>query len=472
MTIGRRIAVLAAVQLLLMMVLGLVSWFNLAGVDRRIATLTGDALPGLQYAGEITSALYHFRGDTWMHIASTSPERMAKIEQNLAADRRGLEQALDSYEKTAFAAEDKQNLARMRQLFQAYAEVWEREIFSISRAGRNEEASALADAKMYPKFVEMNELLKKMADWNSDYALRASSDATTTVATIQTWTLVLLVSGLVIGIGLAVFFQRGIAGALRQVSSKLGASASQLTDAAMQVSDSSQSLAQGANEQAASLEETSASTEEINSMARRNTENSQSVAKLLDNAQQKFAETDTSLQHMVTAMNDINASSEKISKIIKVIDEIAFQTNILALNAAVEAARAGEAGMGFAVVADEVRSLAQRCAQAAKDTSGLIEESIRRANEGKTKVDQVAVSFHSIAADADSMKTLADEVHISSEEQARGIGQIAQAITQIEQVTQRAAAGAEEGASAAEELNSQSEVLKSIVAELTTLVGR
>ena len=143
-----------------------------------------------------------------------------------------------------------------------------------------------------------------------------------------------------------------------------------------------------------------------------------------------------------------HASSDKISKIIKTIDEIAFQTNILALNAAVEAARAGEAGMGFAVVADEVRNLAQRCAQAAKDTAGLIEESIAKSNDGKPKLDQVAKAIAAITEDSGKVKTLVDEVSLGSQEQARGLEQISKAIAQMEQVTQKTAASAEERSAA------------------------
>ena len=258
---------------------------------------------------------------------------------------------------------------------------------------------------------------------------------------------------------------------LRQAVADLSEGASQVASAAAQVSAASQSLAQGSSEQAASLEETSASSEEINSMAQRNTENSRTAAGLVTQSEQKFAETNHSLDQMVTAMSEIKESSDKISKIIKTIDEIAFQTNILALNAAVEAARAGEAGMGFAVVADEVRNLAQRCAQAAKDTAALIEESISKANGGKIKVDEVAAAIRAVTDDAGKVKTLVDEVNLGSQEQARGIEQVSKAISQMEQVTQQTAASAEEGASAAEELTAQSAALREVVGRLTQMVG-
>jgi len=273
------------------------------------------------------------------------------------------------------------------------------------------------------------------------------------------------------GGGAVMWAARDIGGRLRRLARELGENAEQMASAASQVASSSQALAEGASQQAASLEQTSASSVEINSMARQNTENTRGAATLVMQSQQKFAATNQSLKEMVVAMGEIGASSGKISKIIKVIDEIAFQTNILALNAAVEAARAGEAGMGFAVVADEVRNLAQRSAQAAKDTAALIEESIAKSSGGKLKVDQVAGAIRAITEESSQVKTLVDEVHLGSQEQARAIEQIGKAIAQMEQATQKTAASAEESAAAAEELTAQSEALNDIVVNLTGMVG-
>jgi methyl-accepting chemotaxis protein len=308
----------------------------------------------------------------------------------------------------------------------------------------------------------------------SEYQVEIMADESKSDRSVQEqsewFTAILFVISLLVG-AVVVVVIRQISRDLREAATSLGDGADQVASAAAQVSSSSQSLAQGASEQAASLEETSASSEEINSMARKNTDNSRSTTALLGRSVEKVVQTNQYLREMVVSMNLITDSSGKISKIIKVIDEIAFQTNILALNAAVEAARAGEAGMGFAVVADEVRSLAQRSAQAAKDTALLIEDSIARSNEGKLKVDQVALAIQAVTEDASQVKVLVDEISLGSEEQLRGFDQIGRAISQMEQVTQTTAASAEESAAAAEELSAQSETLKEIVGRLHAMVG-
>jgi methyl-accepting chemotaxis protein/methyl-accepting chemotaxis protein-1 (serine sensor receptor) len=230
-------------------------------------------------------------------------------------------------------------------------------------------------------------------------------------------------------------------------------------------------MSQGAAEQAASLEETSASMEEIAAMTRTNADNSQQAAALMAEAARVLDQSNQSLADMVGAMNSIKESSNRVSKIIKTIDEIAFQTNILALNAAVEAARAGEAGMGFAVVADEVRSLAQRSAQAARDTTALIEGAIASSSEGSQRVAQAAESFAAITERVTEVKRLVDSVSVASGQQAHGIEQVLQGIRQMEKVTQTTAATAEESAAASDQLNAQAGVTMRLVERLEVMVG-
>ncbi len=235
---------------------------------------------------------------------------------------------------------------------------------------------------------------------------------------------------------------------LARIGEQLAVGAREVDQAAGQISAGSAARARGASDQAASLEATSASTEEINSMARRTAEHSRDAAALVRRSEEQFSDANRSLDQMQAAIDSIQTQSGKISQIIKVIDGIAFQTNLLALNAAVEAARAGETGMGFAVVADEVRTLAQRCAQAARDTSELIEESTKKSAEGKLKVDQVAAAIHAATGSAAAMKALVEEVHAGSVEQTKGFDVITRSIMEMQQVTQSSAAGAQQSAAA------------------------
>ncbi|MDR3378680.1 MAG: methyl-accepting chemotaxis protein, partial [Verrucomicrobiae bacterium] len=257
---------------------------------------------------------------------------------------------------------------------------------------------------------------------------------------------------------------------LQRVSSSLHDGANQVASAAGQVSSASQSLAQGSGEQAASLEETSSSLEEMASMTKRNAENAEKVNELAKQARQSADKGVTDMKDMSQAMQAIKISSDDVAKIIRTIDEIAFQTNILALNAAVEAARAGEAGMGFAVVAEEVRNLAQRSAQAAKETTAKIEGAIGKTGQGVELSEKVAKTLNEIVSKVHQVDELASEVSNASREQTQGITQINTAVGEMDKVTQSTAASAEESASAAEELNAQADVMRDVVGELVRLV--
>jgi hypothetical protein len=258
---------------------------------------------------------------------------------------------------------------------------------------------------------------------------------------------------------------------LNRVITRLTQGAEQLNNSASEINCASQSLAEGAGEQAASLQETSSSLEQLSTMTERNTENSIQADDLARQARVAADKGVGDMQAMSTTMAAIKVSSGDIAKIIQAIDEIAFQTNILALNAAVEAARAGEAGLGFAVVADEVRNLAQRSAEAAKETANKIEGALTNTAQGYEISLKVAETLNEIVTKVRQVDELTSAVAGASREQTQGISQINIAVNQIDKVMQSNAAGAEQSAAAAQELNAQASAVKQSVAELLQLVG-
>lgn len=249
-----------------------------------------------------------------------------------------------------------------------------------------------------------------------------------------------------------------------EILSNISVAAVQVATGSNQVSESSMALSQGATEQASAIEELSASIEEVSSQTKQNAANANEASSLALGAKEEAEEGNTKMKNMLHSMEEINESSSSISKIIKVIDEIAFQTNILALNAAVEAARAGQHGKGFAVVAEEVRNLAARSADAAKETTSLIESSIKKVEDGTRLANDTAEALNKIVSSVSKAAQLVGEIAEASDEQATGISQVNQGIMQISQVVQSNSATSEESAAASEELASQADLLKQQIA--------
>lgn len=278
-------------------------------------------------------------------------------------------------------------------------------------------------------------------------------------------------AGLLAGLAASWIIIRGINRALSSTTEGLTQGSRQLSSAAGEVSSSSQSLAEGASEQAASLQQINSSIEELTSMIKRNADHARAGKAASNHARSAAESGEKEMARMQEAMNAIQHSSAEVSRIIKTIDEIAFQTNILALNAAVEAARAGEAGAGFAVVADEVRSLARRSAVAAKETADKIADAAQKSAQGVELSARVGAGLLEILEKAREVDRLVAEVAAASQEQSEGLTQISVAVAQMDKVTQSNAAGAEETASAAEELNAQAAELQQAAARLAALVG-
>jgi methyl-accepting chemotaxis protein-like sensor/chemoreceptor-like protein with four helix bundle sensory module len=297
-----------------------------------------------------------------------------------------------------------------------------------------------------------------------------SAEAETTASMSKLVSIALIIAGVALALAMGWLMATGVTRGVERVIRDLDNASEQTLSASSQVSASSQTLAQGASEQAASVEETSSTLEEISSMTRQNAENAAKVEELARRAQVSTRQGSAAMTRMEGTIQSIKEGSDQTAKIIKTIDEIAFQTNLLALNAAVEAARAGDAGRGFAVVAEEVRNLASRSAEAAKDTSRLIEDSQARAAQGVTAANEVGALLTEIAEIANQMNTLVGEVSAASKEQHKGVQQITQAVSQMDQVTQGNAASAEETSAAAEELSAQAQSLAGIVSQLNGLM--
>jgi methyl-accepting chemotaxis protein len=276
---------------------------------------------------------------------------------------------------------------------------------------------------------------------------------------------------IVIGLMTTYFLSQGITKRINTIINNLTNEANQTAAASELLTATSQQLSDGNTLQASSIEETSATLQEIATMFRQNYANIQQTRSLSELTKEAAEDGNGEMQEMINVISEIKKSSDRIANIIKVIDDIAFQTNILALNAAIEAARAGDAGVGFAVVAEEVRNLAGRSAQAAKDTSAMIEANIELSANGVSITEKIKEALSEITAQAKKVNLLMDEIVAASQEQSQGIDQVNKAIVQIETVTQQNSANAEETAATSEELSKQAQNMREITRQLSEMVN-
>ncbi|HXT68877.1 MAG TPA: methyl-accepting chemotaxis protein [Vicinamibacterales bacterium] len=469
-TIAKRLVVGFGLVLAVVASLGTYAVLRLTVIDGLAENIAKDGVPGTIGFAHVSENALRVKNLVFALALSQDPKRIAEIEKEIDEINVNNSKQIEDYEGTITKAEDRnlfevvkatrETLAGVRKAFIAYA-----------KTHTPKESGLEYDQNVKAPYAAYEDAVAKELEWNAANATASAGSITSTVATARLWTIVGVLASIGLGLGIALIIIRTTNRVLRDSVGALTQGAEQVSSASGQVSSSAQSLSQGATEQAASLEETSASMEEMASMTRQNAEHSQTAAGLMNEVDANVQQSNGALGDMVASMAAIEESSRQVAKIIKTIDEIAFQTNILALNAAVEAARAGEAGMGFAVVADEVRNLAQRSAQAAKDTAGLIEASVVKSQAGSVKVTQVAASITAITESVSKVKGLVEEVSVASRQQAQGIDQVSQAIAQMEKVTQTTAATAEESAAASEELSAQAETSLAVVSKLSALVG-
>jgi methyl-accepting chemotaxis protein len=468
-TIRKRIILCFAVILVLVAGLAVISHQLLGQARVEVSFMAKEALPGAVGMSDINLRVEQIEVGVLRVLLAQTPEDRKRFEDDIATKRTEILKLMDDYDKSIMLPADRGMYGQLVVLRDQYVAV-RTQLFQLCDAGKTDAAREFATSTLRPAYLAYSAQAGKMLKWNVDNAINAGGRADQSVARANLMTGSLSVAVITLAVLFAALTVVTLNRILGRMAFALGDGAVQIASAAGQVSTASQTLADGAGEQAASIEETSSSLEELASMTRRNSENAEKSNDLAKQACQAADKGSKDMAAMSSAMGAIKTSSDDIAKIIRTIDEIAFQTNILALNAAVEAARAGEAGMGFAVVAEEVRNLAQRCAQAARETSTLIESAAEAAHKGNELTTATQTAFKRNLENGAKVATAVDEIAASVKEQSEGVSQINAAVGQMDKVTQNNASSAEESAAAAQELNAQTATLHQAVGDLLQLV--
>jgi methyl-accepting chemotaxis protein len=470
-TISRRIVFGFATMVLITAALGIFGLCQLQNASSSLVLIAENSMPSVLTLSEVAGLTRDNIFACQQYAEADSAEQRKVVEDRITANRVRVDELIKKYDQNLVSDnEDRRLFEETKRTREAFVKL-RGPYLELVRQGKTEEHKKMLAEALIPAYEASVKAVDASVEYNNKLGMAAgkSSEAAAKSSVVLIW--IVLGVALVVASLLSWQIARSTSLVLRDLAANLDQGATQTASAARQVSAASQNLSSGASEQAASVEETSASLEEMSSMIRSTADNAQRAKELAGEARGVAQAGSQTMAEMTQAMNAIDQSSGEVAKIVKNIDEIAFQTNILALNAAVEAARAGEAGAGFAVVADEVRSLAQRSAAAAKETAEKIDAAIASSRHGSRSCEKVRESLTQISEKVLSTDTLVGAIATAAREQSQGIEQINTAIIQMDQVTQNNSASAEESASAAEELDAQAASLKDMVGQLRKLVG-
>jgi methyl-accepting chemotaxis protein len=465
-----RLAVSFSVPVLLLAGMGLLAERAASRINANVAVISAVRLPIIINLLEADRDLHQaLVAERTLILGQETGDAARTLRAAIAENHEQAETRIGKASALAVTPEER----ALVEAFERDRDVWRTGVAKVLQhvdAGAFDDAKTVSTGELGTRFDTMREHVNKLEEVSERLAAEAHDDASAVYVRTRRILIAVTLAGVCGAALLAWAVSRWVGRRVGAAAATIRESAAAVADASAELSTSAQTLSSGATQQAASLEETSASMEELSAMTRQTADHTGTAASTMAETERLVAEANGALTAMSASMSAIVESSAQVSRIIKTIDEIAFQTNILALNAAVEAARAGEAGLGFAVVADEVRALAQRAARAAHDTSALIEESVRRATDGHTRTAAVTRAITSITDSTTRVKELVDGVSTASKQQSDGLRQIATALAEMEKVTQSNAASAEESAAASEELRANAACARRAVEDLTLLV--